>query len=86
MPFSRPILTTFLPPPSDALPNATAARPLTLEVTQGQILSQPPLFEVAFVWGLTKETIVLPLGFLQGGEALEEGGDMCQADTSRKVV
>ena len=26
-----------------------------------------PLFEVAFVWELTKETIVLPLGCLQGG-------------------
>jgi len=25
------------------------------------------LFEVAFVWELTKETIVLPLGCLQGG-------------------
>ena len=25
------------------------------------------LFEVAFVWGLTKETIDLPLGCLQGG-------------------
>ena len=28
------------------------------------------LFEVAFVWELTKETIVLPLGCLQGGYAL----------------
>ena len=26
------------------------------------------LFEVAFVWGLIKETIQLPLGCLQGGE------------------
>ena len=26
------------------------------------------LFEVAFVWELTKETIHLPLGCLQGGE------------------
>ena len=26
------------------------------------------LFEVAFVWELTKETIVFPLGCLQGGE------------------
>ena len=25
------------------------------------------LFEVAFVWELTKETVVLPLGCLQGG-------------------
>jgi len=43
----------------------------TLEVTQGQILSQIShrcyLSEVAFVWELTKETIVLPLGCLQGG-------------------
>ena len=42
-----------------------------LEATQGQILSQIShryyLFEVAFVWELTKETIVLPLGVLQGG-------------------
>ena len=29
------------------------------------------LFEVAFVWELTKETIVLPLGCLQGGEPFE---------------
>ena len=28
------------------------------------------LFEVAFVWELTKETIHLPLGCLQGGEPL----------------
>ena len=28
------------------------------------------LFEVAFVWELTKETIVLPLGCLQGGVRL----------------
>jgi len=28
------------------------------------------LFEVAFVWELTKETIVLPLGCLQGGCSL----------------
>jgi len=28
------------------------------------------LFEVAFVWELTKETIVLPLGCLQGGGGL----------------
>ena len=26
------------------------------------------LFEIAFVWELTKETTVLPLGCLQGGE------------------
>ena len=26
------------------------------------------LFEVAFIWELTKETIHLPLGCLQGGE------------------
>ena len=26
------------------------------------------LFEVAFVWELTEETIVLPLGCLQGGD------------------
>ena len=48
----------------------------TLEATQGQISSQSPtdatskrcyLFEVAFVWELTKETIHLPLGCLQGG-------------------
>ena len=25
------------------------------------------LFEVAFVWELTKETVILPLGYLQGG-------------------
>ena len=55
-------MDTLLPPP-------------TLEVTQGQISSQSPtdttsscyLFEVAFVWELTKETIVLSLGCLQGG-------------------
>ena len=29
------------------------------------------LFEVAFVWELTKETIHLPLGCLQGGVYLE---------------
>jgi len=31
------------------------------------------LFEVAFEWELTKETIVLPLGCLQGGEGVECG-------------
>ena len=31
------------------------------------------LFEVAFVWELTKETIVLPLGCLQGGSAYGTG-------------
>ena len=39
----------------------------TLEVTQGQILSHSPTDAIAFVWELTKETIVLPLGCLQGG-------------------
>ena len=43
----------------------------TLEVAKGQILSQisqrcHPIL-VAFEWGLTKETIYLPLGCLQGG-------------------
>ena len=41
----------------------------TLEATQGQILSQSPKYylrEVVFVWELTKETIDLPLGCLQG--------------------
>ena len=33
------------------------------------------LFEVAFVWELTKETIVLPLGCLQGGCTLVETQD-----------
>jgi len=28
------------------------------------------LFDVAFVWELTKETIVLPLGYLQGGTGI----------------
>jgi len=37
----------------------------TLEATQGQILSQSPTDAVAFVWELTKETIVLPLGCLR---------------------
>ena len=44
----------------------------TLEVTQGQILSQIShrcyLFEVAFVCELTQESINLPLGCLQGGQ------------------
>ena len=35
--------------------------------TQGQILSQSPIDEVAFVWELTKETIHLLLSWLQGG-------------------
>ena len=43
----------------------------TLEVTQGANLKSishrcHPIL-VAFVWKLTKETIVLPLGCLQGG-------------------
>ena len=52
----------------------------------GQVFATPPgvelkanlesishrcfLFEVAFVWELTKETIHLPLGCLQGGPSL----------------
>ena len=43
----------------------------TLEATQWQILCQSPtdatFGEVAFEWELTKETINLPLGCLQGG-------------------
>ena len=43
----------------------------SLKVTHGQIFSQLPykcyLEEEAFVWELTQETIVLPLGCLQGG-------------------
>ena len=33
------------------------------------------LFEVAFVWELTKETINLPLSCLQGGEVTRDEGD-----------
>jgi len=32
------------------------------------------LFEIAFVWQLTKETIVLPLGCHQGGAETEKEG------------
>ena len=35
------------------------------------------LFEVAFVWALTKETIHLPLGCLQVGEEERERGGPC---------
>ena len=48
----------------------------TLEATQGQISSQFPTnatFEAAFVWELTKETIVLPMGCIQGGESSPAG-------------
>ena len=49
----------------------------TLEATQGGISSQSPAharsypFEIAFVWELTTEPVVLPLGCLQGGEELK---------------
>ena len=39
----------------------------TLEASQGQILSQSPTDAIEFVWKLSKETIILPLGCLQGG-------------------
>ena len=48
------------------------------------------LFEVEFVWELTKETIVFPLGCLQGGSsdfaglACPESGDL--ADVQRETV
>ena len=45
----------------------------TLEATQGQILSQSPLFEEAFVRELTKETIVLPGGCPEKKEEEEDG-------------
>ena len=56
--------------------------PATLEVNQGQILSQSttdatqchPIL-VAFVWELTKETINLPQGCLQGGAGAGERQD-----------
>ena len=55
----------------------------TLEATQGQICSQSPtyanLLGVAFVWELTRETIVLPLGCLQGGDASNKPPYMRQA-------
>ena len=35
------------------------------------------LFEVAFVWGLTKETIHLPLGCLQGGSLRRNREKVC---------
>jgi len=40
----------------------------TLEVNLKSISHKCYLFEVAFVWELTEETIVLPLGCLQGGD------------------
>ena len=36
------------------------------------------LFEVAFVWELTKETIHLPLGCLQGGNAARSLCILCE--------
>ena len=39
----------------------------TLEVTKGEILSQSPTDATSFAWALTKETMHLPLGCLQGG-------------------
>ena len=52
-----------------SLDRGSSIIPTILEVTQGQmsISHRCYLFEVAFVWELTKETIVLPLGCLQGG-------------------
>ena len=49
----------------------------TLEVTLGRIVSQishiyHPIL-VAVEWELTKETIKLPLGCLQGGQSLSAG-------------
>ena len=37
------------------------------------------LFEVTFVWELTKETIVLPLGWLQGGPAYHTAANLSHA-------
>jgi hypothetical protein len=46
----------------------------TLRATQGQIFKSIShrcyLFEVAFAWELTSETIVLPVGCIQGGEEI----------------
>ena len=43
------------------------------------------LFEVAFVWELTNETIVLPLGCLQGGGVISTclGPHTCLSPTPR---
>jgi len=58
-PHSQPPSTTI----QKKIPRMTDGHLSTLEVTQGQILSQSPTDEeVAFVWELTKETIDLPLG------------------------
>jgi len=54
------------------------AKQAALEATQGQIPSQSPTDAasggVAFEWELTEETIFLPLGCLQGGEAYDSVG------------
>ena len=60
----------------------------TLEATQGQIFSRSPkrcyLREVAFEWKLTKESILLPLGCLQGG--LTSGGARPTSGYGRRLV
>jgi len=57
----------------------------TLEVTHGQILSQSPT-EVAFVWELSKETVVLPLVCLQGGGGGERRGFLAGKHALHKAV
>jgi len=57
--------------PDGAWASCTNARSVllltALEVTQGQILSQSPTDATRFWWELTKETIDLHLGCIQGG-------------------
>ena len=55
-------------PPEDVRRGASPTRPGgNPGVNLKSISHRCYLFEVAFVWELTKETIVLPLGCLQGG-------------------
>jgi len=62
----------FHPAPSKAMIHPAGNPGANLE----SISHRCCLFEIAFVWELTKETIVLPLGCLQGGGSVHSRGSV----------
>ena len=54
------------------VPNPTPHPRVELRANLNSISYRCHLFEVAFVWELTKESIHLPLGCLQGGSSKEK--------------
>ena len=64
---SAPHLSESQPKP-EQLPSQPTPHPgVELRANLKSISHRCHLFEVAIVWELTKETIHLPLGYLQGG-------------------